>query len=434
MATGIPDEKGMSVLFLLVDALRHDYVQKDDTPFLASARERGLYARRVRPSYGFCEIAEFLTGTSPSRNGYFCQMGLADEREASLPLRIASRVLAGIEKGAGPRLHELCRSILRRIARRFDEREIYRIPASLLPRFQATEAANDYSAQKAFGVESVFDVLREAGLDFDAELFVQHGRIEGSDEARSEALIAKAGSSPRALTLAYLGELDAAGHAHGPCSPGLRAAARTCDARVERIVRAWEAEGADVVILGDHGMLPVEDVVDIGSRVRSALGMHGLQEGPDYELFLDSTLCRVWYRREEDELTLDLALSELCKEDEVSTHCEILDASLARERGVPSSDRRYGDSCIAAKEGVLFWPDYFNKSPVKGMHGYRTELFEQHGLCLGLGPSFERAVLESCELMDLAPTLTGLLGLRAPLESEGQDLRVQVPRARVQSR
>jgi hypothetical protein len=388
----------------------------------------------VRPNYGFCEIAEFLTGTSSRRNGFFCQTGRNADQRASLPLRIAGRMLDPIERRAGPFVHELCRSVLRRIARRWDRREIYQIPAGTLARFSATEGDRDYSAPLAFGVESVFDVLRAAGKSFDHVDFVQRNRIEGSDDQRAERLIARCSGELADLTVAYFGELDAAGHAHGPLSPGLRHSARTMDARVQRVVEAWSAAGADVVLLGDHGMLAVERSFDVQQSVLGAMDAHGWRRGRDYEIFVDSTLCRIWLLDDATSLGIEVMLEELFSGPEFALHGEELDEELARERNVPHADPRYGDVLFAAKPGVLFWPDYFNKAPVEGMHGYPTDVSGQKGVLLGIGPSFAPAQLEECELVDVAPTLTGVLGLPAPLQSEGRNLCKEAPRAQTYAR
>ena len=63
--------KKEKVLIVLVDALRWDYLNKQDTPFLHSLSKQGLYVRKLITGYGFCERSEILTGATSSVTGNF---------------------------------------------------------------------------------------------------------------------------------------------------------------------------------------------------------------------------------------------------------------------------------------------------------------------------------------------------------------------------
>ena len=52
------------VLFVLLDALRHDYINSVDTPFLYSKISQGLYAKKLKSVSGFTQRTAIYTGTT----------------------------------------------------------------------------------------------------------------------------------------------------------------------------------------------------------------------------------------------------------------------------------------------------------------------------------------------------------------------------------
>jgi len=62
------------VVFMLLDAFRWDYLQPELTPNLWKLKNEGIYAQKLRPSFGFCEIAESSTGVRPDTSGLFTQL------------------------------------------------------------------------------------------------------------------------------------------------------------------------------------------------------------------------------------------------------------------------------------------------------------------------------------------------------------------------
>jgi hypothetical protein len=387
------------LLLLVLDACRFDYLGKGDLPWVDGRLDEGFYAEKLKPSFGFCEIAELLTGVETRESGFFCQMGPAEPGETSFLLQALAGMVAPVEERLGGYGREVCRSVLRRVARRFDRREIYEIPAGLLGHFRATEGALDYQAPLAFGRESLFDLARAEGLDWDASAFVAFNRVAGSDRGRARRLCEIAGRAegPPALTLGYFGDLDRMGHAFGPGSPGLRAQLKKTDVLVAEVAEAFLACGGSVLLVGDHGMLRVEETFDV-------LGAMG-DLGRGTQVFIDSTLCRFWFSNE-----------GVRKEVEPKIRKSLwpapgffLEDNLKKEMGVPGG-RDSGDLAFAAQPGVVFYPDYFNRKKVLGMHGYSPEIPGQKGFCLGLGPAFAQRRVAEIRLVDVPKIAVQALG------------------------
>ncbi len=392
------------LLLLVLDACRFDYLGGGDLPWIEERLEDGFYAEKLKPSFGFCEIAELLTGVETRESGYFCQMGLAGssgsrEGGASLPLRALARVLGPLEERVGAFGREVCRSLLRRVARRLDRREIYEIPARLLGRFRATEGALDYQAPLAFGRESLFDLARAEGLDWDASAFVAFNRVVGSDRDRARRLCGIAGRAggPPALTLGYFGDLDRVGHGFGPGSPGLRDQLKKTGVLVAEVAEAFLGCGGSVLLVGDHGMLQVEEHFD----VLGALG----DLGKGTRVFVDSTLCRFWFSH----AGVRKVAEPLIRKALWPAPGFFLEGALADEMGVPQGPDS-GDLAFAANPGTVFFPDYFNRTKVLGMHGYSPEIPGQKGFCLGLGPAFAPRRVAEIRLVDVPKIAAQALG------------------------
>jgi len=69
-----------TVVFIVCDAIRWDYLTEDDSPFLLNLAENGTYAEKVKPSLGFCERTEMFSGTRPEDSGYFTAFTLDGEK------------------------------------------------------------------------------------------------------------------------------------------------------------------------------------------------------------------------------------------------------------------------------------------------------------------------------------------------------------------
>lgn len=391
--------KHAPLLLLVLDACRFDYLGRGDLAWVEERLDQGFYAEKLKPSFGFCEIAELLTGVETRESGFFCQMAPAKAGETSLPLRLAAGLLAPLEERLGSYGREVCRSLLRRVARRFDRREIYEIPAALLSKFRATEGALDYQAPGAFGRESLFDFARGEGLDWDASAFVAFNHVEGGDRDRARRLceIAERAGGPPALTLGYFGDLDRIGHAFGPGSEELGAQLRRTNLLVREVGEAFLEKGGSVLLVGDHGMLAVEDSFD----VLGALG----DLGKGTQVFVDSTLCRFWFENDGVRERVEARIRKTLW----PAPGYFLEGELAREMGVPLG-RDSGDLAFAAHPGWVFAPDFFNRKRVLGMHGYSPEIPGQKGFCLGLGPAFAQRRVAEIRLVDLPKIAARALG------------------------
>ena len=69
-----------TVVFVVCDALRWDYLNEKDSPYILNLIEKGIYVKKIRTSLGFCERTEMFTGTRPEDSGYFTALTFDKEK------------------------------------------------------------------------------------------------------------------------------------------------------------------------------------------------------------------------------------------------------------------------------------------------------------------------------------------------------------------
>lgn len=178
------------VVFLLLDAFRGDYINPVDTPCLHALSERGVFCRQLKSTAGFAQRTTVVTGTRGESHGNFAMYAFDAEHS---PFAF----LAGDD--FGPRLEQRTRRIGRLIdrmplapinrwlRRRLVERPLakYRaeirrraetrvghapvgfVPFALLPHLSVPEDEKPIHQPGSCRVESLFDVLHEAGVPYD---------------------------------------------------------------------------------------------------------------------------------------------------------------------------------------------------------------------------------------------------------------------------
>ncbi len=380
-------------LFVVIDAFRWDYLTKENSPFLFRLKEKSIYVKKIKPSLGFCEISEFLTGTSPNKNKNFTQFNFSEEspyKKIKPLLNIANL----IEKIVPNK--KLIHRGLERILKFFGFRYlIYNIPFKVLNKIKPTEAERSYFEGGAFKVESIFDILDKREVD--TENFVEYNYIQGDDEFRFRNLINK--SKTKKFYIAYFGGLDGKGHKFGPGSREIKEEVKKVDRYLQTISKRFV--GFNIIFLGDHGMLEVKEYLNMGKKIEGICKRHKIN--PDkIDVFLDSTIVRINSK--------DKGTESILKEE------------FKKMKGGKLLDKKdYGGIVWSINKGGMIYPDYFNFKKPRGMHGYREENY-QKGLCIITGPRLKKKKISEGNLIDVCPTLCDLLNIRYPKQNEGKSL------------
>ncbi len=407
-----------ATVFVIMDAGRADYVRADSMPFL-----HGLSAQAVRGSFesppGFAQRTVLFTGRYPDTSGNFS--AFAFDPDAS-PFRWV--------RGLGP-LGNLVRPRRILFPARWAIAKVTHvttgayhadpawIPPRFLPFFRPCEDMRPIHEHGALGAMSLFDLCRAAGLRY---RYLAHP-VSGDDDDVCATLVRELrAGTPYDLYVAQLSTTDQMGHVHGPFSDAMQKGfLRDLDGKLASIHAALAAgyDSWDLFVCGDHGMAPVRRRIDLLAAVAQA----DARPGKDYVLFVNSTLGVLWYLTERGRREVEAVLPRIPGTRLVSE---------VERRGLRiPTERRWGDRMVAADPGVLFWPDYFHvtDSTILGMHGYLDKIDEAHGMAV-LASSHKSAPLDVGlrPLVDVFPTLCGLLGLPVPDGQEGKDLLRPAPR------
>ena len=231
-----------------------------------------------------------------------------------------------------------------------------------------------------------------------ADALVSEGAVgEDLEDITNRAIAAVRDWEPHFMMVVYYAA-DSIGHLFGPEAELTLAAIEHIDAMTARILDAYAAKNlldeTVVVVLADHGMLATEhvDSTDFVERVgafphgRLALAPRALSDA-EYNALLSDPRVEDIYSRDELEL-------------------------------LGAWGPRWGEHVIHLRDGLMF--PYHRK--LVGYHGAWSEVEKHMPLILSGAGIRHGTALTTCEAIDLAPTLSRLLGGEAPSHSEGRVL------------
>lgn len=413
------------LIFILLDAFRWDYLQPEIAPNLWKLKTQGIYAQKLRPSFGFCELSESATGARPDVSGKFTQLTFLKTRHSAMTkiyLDLLNWAANQVRNYGGRGSTRMTRWITQDLMHPLlkDPKMSalsYHIPLPLLPLLTAVEARR-YTDSGAFGIESCFDILTHAGHKIYDDTYVINNKVSGPDGDRVAQLIANA-NNDHALYMIYLGGCDEYGHNFGPESEELRNGVAQQDQWIAQLIEAFP-EDARFLIVGDHGMLPVTNTIDISSLIAQELP--NLKHTHDYTIFLDSTLARVWWHNDR----AGQALQSLFSKPPLTQKGLVIDPTEAKNLCIPPPGDRYGQIIWRANPGVMIFPDYFNAKIPVGMHGYPTHINEQKGMAILWGKDMPQGQIDEVELIDICPTICDLFHLPFPKQNQGHSLLDQI--------
>lgn len=410
------NRKNHTTVLVIIDGGRHDYVRPDTMPFLDGLADTGARAALESPP-GFAQNTVLFTGRYPDTSGRFSAFAYDP---SSSPYRW-TRCLGPLRSAILPHKAMVpARRTIDRVTKRLTgahHPDPAWIPARHLPFFTPTENMLPASEPGALGAPSIFDLCRKHGLRY---RYLAHP-VCPDDETVQDTLVREIRArAPTDLFVARFTVAGEEGHAHGPSSDAMGAVLHRLDDRLASIHAALEAayDSWDLVICGNHGMGPVKQKVD----VLDALDAADARPGKDYVVFVHSTMAAFWYRTEKGRAAVERVLPTI-------PGSRVIDDEERRARRIPTGPR-WGDRILAADPGVMFWPDYFHvrDAKVQGVHGHLDKQEEGHAMGILVSHPGERPHMDlgTRPLVDVFPTLCGLLGVPAPAAQEGRPLRADL--------
>ena len=367
-----------NVILILLDAFRGDYINGQNTPNISHLAKRSNYIKFLKPSFGFCERTEILTGKSSMETGYFTAIAY-DPINSPYKKYKNSLIFFSV-------LESIFRlRIFKKIIRRFfweifksKEGTFYpfNIPFKDLVNLSLTEdGINNLIENSDKSLYKISQgVFKEATTDMSSSL-------KGDDQHRLNLVLKNLQNEDFQFYPTYVSMMDSIGHRYGTKHVKVKSSLR----HVDRIIIDFinEAQKIDkncaIVLCGDHGMTDVTDKINIqNSLIKIKNTNHSLGK---FNYFLDSTIARFWFN--ENRKSNAKMLSKII-DNQFSKFGESILFEEFEENDIPSS-RKYGDLLFICKPGIIISPDFFNlNSDIKGMHGYKPNEKSSYGFCIDL--------------------------------------------------
>lgn len=394
--------KKSKTVFVLIDALRSDYINDNDSPFLNGFAMKNNYYKTVIQSRSFCERSEIFTGLSSKESGFFTAIGYNPDfspyQKIKIPFWFNSIEKILLKNNLYRRIRNKILSQF--LDPKFSKMKAYSIPMSFLPYFSLTEDRESSYSDNAFdGLDNIFGECKKLNIKVYQDSFTSlTQRNTNTDKERLE-LISENINEDFDFYLLYIGIMDKIGHIYGPDSPQRKKCLRELDQSLEEIYSSINNifPKTKFIFLGDHGMVQVDQKIDVIKEILDLSKNFKLKQGIDFIYFVDSTMLRVWYFNSRAKYILE---NEIRRNKLLCSNGIFIDENLSLEYEIPFPDRRYGDILWLANTGILVFPDFFhNDFPYKGMHGYDASYQSSKGVCLE--SSEEHNVLSEIKLTDI---------------------------------
>lgn len=214
------------------------------------------------------------------------------------------------------------------------------------------------------------------------------------------------------LIMTYFSMVDGAGHDLGPDTPELHDTIRSADRwlgeLLSGIAQMPYAAQVYIIVVSDHGMASVDpDRQIVLSDIVDLRGVQLVPLGPGMSLHLNGNDVRSAEIRDAFNSSVSAADARAFLWHEAPEHLHV------------GNDPRYGDVILIPAEGVMlaFRPD---ASPPLGMHGWDPTLPSMGGIFLARGPRIVAGQkLEPFETIHIYPFLAEILALAPNPEIDG---------------
>ena len=372
-------------IFVLVDAMRSDYISKKNTPFLYSLSKKYFYIKKVKPSLGFCERSEIISGLNYEKTGYFTAIGR--NKQKSEYKKLSNTYGAVLEKINSfillmPKIYFLKKRIdLNKIYKKYlnkilqnqfhSKMPIYNIPINQLKKFYLTEDELDHFSDQFYPKNSLIKKLQEKNYIINKDSWTYLGNMnQMNQEETMQFLKRKNKESNKEFIFSYIGLLDVIGHRYGPKSSEMKKALTEIDSFFEKLYNTNIDN--TLIILGDHGMKTIKKTVNIYPLLKNLSEKFNLKINKDYNFFIDSTMLRIWIHNDQK----DAIIKYINKQKLILENGAIISDQIKVDKKI------YGDFIWLANEGTMIFPDFFHFNIPAGMHGYDNNKESSFGTCI----------------------------------------------------
>ena len=351
----------MKLLVLYVDAWPYPY--KDIIVNTVRSVDRCVRVSRLIPVYGYtdCFKVSMLTGVHPDEHGYWVSYKFSETpRKRPIPRALSLFLDRDALPIRGARF----------VLNRFMNNHMFHVRTwSYIRELEINPESSFYDIDKYLrrkGFKTLFSSLDEHGLSY----IVVEDRFYRHNLEVVTKLVGRYGNTYD-IVFVYIDEPDFWGHRYGVDSSRYIELLRLLSRIVLQMIRVAKYNDASYIVFSDHGMSPVNRILDIYSYV-----LRDEDYGRKYLLGIDATFLRIFYLNDYVETPYLERIKGIIEEcSKKLTYNDI------KEYRLPN-DRYYGDEVYALSEGCVLFPNFFSWLRPQGMHAYSPESTWQHGIVL----------------------------------------------------
>ncbi len=437
------EEPARRVVVVVWDAMRPDFVTKENSPNLWALGQRGV---RFANHHSVYLSATEVNGTAISTGAWPVHSGIManhEYRPTIDPLKpINTEVLAAVRKGdKATHGHYLKLPTLAELLRQSGRRTVVagaKPVALLADRAERDTAANGVNVFAAASVppEIATNLLMTLGA-FPKEDSTNRTRNDWTTDALVTSLWAE---SVPDFTFLWLNQPDAAQHATRPGSATALAAIRNADDNFGKVLQALKAKGlletTDILVVSDHGCSTVSTKADLAADLKAA-GIQAVREfkekpGKGEVLVVSnsgSTLVYVIGHQQSVIGRVVQFLQEWPYTGVIFTRDALpgtfgLDAAHIQTEDAPdivvslrwtSEQNKFGapGTLVTDNSAAIGRGSHVSLSP-----------YDMHNTLVAAGPDFRSGVISKLPSgnVDIAPTVLKILGLDVPKNMDGRVL------------
>jgi len=394
------------VIAILVDALRYDYVNEEDTPFMHELALAGTMLP-LKPILGYSDAirATIFTGTYPDKHGYWMSYRYSP---GTSPFK-AFTILRGIDfipsdlvrRGTKFLLSSTVCKLLARV-KGYSSLHLHNIPYSIIDRFDATLKRSMMDKNPFPNCPTLFDILRERKVAF--------SYVDSSVSKRRVLTAVDEVGDQSEFAMVYLHYVDEASHWYGLDSDTFKKTLRSIDSIVGHVVKTLSRPGEAnrVMVFSDHGMIEEKERLDLSFLTK----MDGF--GKKFIFASDATMVRLWY--------FDKQIRDRVREAvEKTGHCRLLSKQDKQKLRIDVGNLNYGEDIYLFEPGYILFPNSYSYVRPKAMHAYSPEHPSQRGVFItndGVDIGDKGAV----DLVDIMPSILTAMNIAPPSTCEGRSL------------
>ena len=384
-----------TVLLILVDGMRHDYINPVDSPFLDALRKQNIDAV-VRETFAFELRPAFFAGLQPDEcdiaNMFYYDPANSPFRSIDVSHGDRAKITLELRAEAEKRGYSLAKYV----------GGCADIPLELLKYFDFSEKYHTADPGSIANHKTLFDYLRNDGKKW---LWIAYPDGPAVTAGVLDKFLTTVTGGEDFIYL-HFSELDWVGHEFGPHSLEQKRTLMEIDEAIRKIFCKLNQSFSEVrsVIFGDHGQVEIKKNIDIESKLKKT----GLVLEKDYLYFIDSTQARFWFYN-------DTAKKKVIDLLRAIPDGKILTAADYKRLQFRFKHNKFGELIFVVNDGVGIFPNFFqHSSPCKGLHGYLPEVEGNWAKLIVTGCGIDKKIDSPVEMVSLFPTLLELLDYRKP--------------------